>query len=251
MLYALFSKPWWKSQNQSELSSGELARQKAATQEQEPVDDDRAEELLSDTARRSRDSLEGRPSVAIELGDSAAAEVEAEEQEEDVEEELEAESVPGAEQGTDEGFQHEDPHAPGFDLDDGEPLLPRHSGRRSGEELPWRSDVPSAKDFFGTEVLYRFDIIPPELRELLAGTYRIELKGYKGGVWSMNIGKDLVVVNRREEAEVVISMQHNDFISIVNGELNPQLAILAQRARFSGDVRKVVALQSLLAPDAS
>ena len=138
----------------------------------------------------------------------------------------------------------DDPLAPAYDLDLGAPLeTDEHDA-----QLPWETKVRSAKEFFNTEVLYRFDILPPEDQEQLKGKYRLELKGEQGGVWTLNLGDDLDVVNRKEDADVVLSMKESDFMNIVNGSLNPQLAILAEKVRVQGDVRRVVLFQNILAP---
>lgn len=144
------------------------------------------------------------------------------------------------------GFDDHDPLAPAYDLERGAPLDSRTAA--APEEVPWRTDVRSAKEFFNTEALYRFDIIDPVEREPMRGTYRLELKGPQGGIWTITIEDDLQVVNRKEDAETVLVMQHRDFIDIVNGTLNPQLALLAQKVKVNGNVRKGVLLQNILAP---
>ncbi len=173
-----------------------------------------------------------------------------------------SESLPGAvsaagvepepeEEEDADGFTHEgqieyeqdDPLAPAFDLDEGTPLT------RSKGALPARNNVKSAKEFFNGEILYRFEILEDEARVELRGKYRIELKGFQGGIWTVEVGDQLEIVNRRDEAEIVLTMQQRDFLQLVNGELNPQLAVFAQKMRISGDLRKAVAFQALLSPE--
>lgn len=140
----------------------------------------------------------------------------------------------------------DDPFASGvFDLEHGRPFQPSE-GR--GETLPWKSYIDSPKEFLTAEILYRFDILEKKDREFLFGTYRLELKGFRGGVWTITLGDQLVVVNRREDAEVTISMQQQDFIQLINGDLNPQLAIVAEKIKITGDIRKGIAFQKVLAP---
>ncbi len=124
----------------------------------------------------------------------------------------------------------------------------RELREESAPRNPPRAKVTSAKDFFSEEAIYRFDLLLPPQREELKGDYRIEVKGSKGGVWSLKIDNALEIVNRREEAKVVLSIQQKDFIQLINGDLNPQMAILAQKMRVTGDMREVATLQSLLVP---
>jgi len=142
-------------------------------------------------------------------------------------------------------YEQDDPLAPGFDLEEGTPLP---VGRSRGA-LPGRAAVKSAKEFFNGEILYRFDILEDEARNELKGKYRIELKGFQGGIWTVDVGDQLEIVNRRDEAEIVLTMQQRDFLQLVNGDLNPQLAVFAQKMRISGDLRKAVAFQALLSPE--
>ena len=134
-----------------------------------------------------------------------------------------------------------------YDLDDGGKLSGRMS--RDSGALPFQSRITSASDFFATEILYRFDILHLHERESIRGRFRVELKGYRGGIWTVEVGDEINVVNRREDAEIVLAMQQNDFLQILNGELNPQLAVLARKVRITGDVRKAVAFHCLLAPE--
>lgn len=115
--------------------------------------------------------------------------------------------------------------------------------------VPRRTEIKSAKEFFNTEILYRFDILENFQRKKLNGCVRIELKGYQGGVWSVIIGdNNIEVVNRKEEADLVIVMQQKDFLHIVNGRINCMLAILAQKMKIIGDVSKALDFQILLVP---
>lgn len=165
-----------------------------------------------------------------------------------------AESSESDESDDDESFTHDgseleyetdDPLAPAYDLERGTPL----SHNKHGEhDFKSRTKIRSAKEFFNTEILYRYDILDDEDRTSLRGRYRIELKGYQGGVWTIVIAEQMDIVNRREDAEIVFTMQQSDFLHLVNGQLNPQLALFAQKMRVSGDVRQAVHFQNILAP---
>jgi hypothetical protein len=149
-----------------------------------------------------------------------------------------------------DGAEAQDEAQPGT----GRPQRGRRGGRERGRRdddtprIPPRAKVASAKDFFTDEAIYRFDIMEVPRREELKGDYRIEVKGNKGGVWTLKVDTGLEIVNRREDAAVVVSIQQKDFIQLVNGDLNPQMAILAQKMKVSGEMRSIATLQSLLVP---
>lgn len=152
----------------------------------------------------------------------------------------------GVEEITVDGVE-DDPLATAYDLERGEPLEV-NTRQDAPPRLPWRSEVTNAKEFFATEVLYRFDILELEERSQVAGKYCVELKGSRGGVWTLQLGDEIEVTNRREDADTVLTMQQRDFLAIVNGDLNPQLAILAQKVKVFGDLKRAIMFQSLLAP---
>jgi hypothetical protein len=132
-----------------------------------------------------------------------------------------------------------------YDLEKGERL---DREELTEEVLPWRSKVETPKEFFQTEILYRYDIMEPLKQKGLIGRYRFELRGYQGGVWTVNLGDKLDVVNRREDADVVFTMQRKIFLQVVNGEINPQLAFLAKKVKLSGDVKRALQFQEILCP---
>lgn len=135
----------------------------------------------------------------------------------------------------------------GYDLDQGHPLS--ESGDRDRRRGGKARAIESAKEFFSVELLYRFDILEDQQRDAHRGTYRFDIKGQNGGVWTVTIADDLQVVSQREEAELVVTANINDFLTIINGDINPQLAILAGKLKFHGDMRKSLRLLELISPD--
>ena len=199
-----------------------------------------------DEREAAADSVDVEPENAAEengkvLEAASADEGDEETAGDDDEEEEESVDVLGGSQE----FPQDDPLDEAYDLDVGAPI---DRAPFQPAQLPWRSAIKSAKEFFNSELLYRFDVLEPEQHKALTGSYRVELKGYQGGIWSMHAGEELEVVNRREDADVVITMQQRDFLQLVNGRLNPQLAILGQKMRVQGDVRKALVFQELLCP---
>ena len=82
----------------------------------------------------------------------------------------------------------------------------------------------------------------------MEGDYRIELEGDDGGVWSISIDNQLEISKTSKKADTVLSLHGRDFLNIVNGKLNPQLAILSKKIKIQGDVRKAIHLQEVLSP---
>lgn len=205
------------------------------------------------SADQNEDSDDFSGAVAGEVNPSASADATAVEvapiQEAVGEEPIEVEECEDDDESTDEVSSNQgenvvdDPMGEAYCLDDGSPILDG-----TEEVLPWRSDVKSPREFFSTEILYRYDILDPGDQQALKGAYRLELKGHDGGTWTIVVDDELRVENARDDVDIVISMYGKDFMNLINGRLNPQLAILAQRIRVRGDTRRAVIFQSLLTP---
>lgn len=149
----------------------------------------------------------------------------------------------------DDHSELEDYFSAAYDFDRGERIeqVPFYE---SGT-FPWKSDIESAKEFFSTEILYRYDILELEERSGLSGTYKIEVDGDKGGSWTLCLGEDLDVLNGKDRAvssDVTLRLQQKDFLSLINGESNPQLSFLANKIKVHGDFEKAFAILSLLCP---
>ena len=121
--------------------------------------------------------------------------------------------------------------------------------------IPIKHTVSTVKEFFNMEFLYRYDILEDNEREELRGIYQIDLfTGEKKSErevssWSFSLGDELEVQNKEASQPVaLLSMSSDDFIRLVNGDLNPQLAFLAKRIKSSGNFEAALSVQKILAP---
>jgi hypothetical protein len=143
--------------------------------------------------------------------------------------------------------EHDDPLEEAYDLELEDEIHQTETDNRRRSARP-KYRLASAKEFFNTEILYRYDLLEDVEKEVIKGRYRIELKGFQGGIWTVDIHEEINVSNRAEDADVILCMQQKDFLDVINGILNPQLAILSQKIKVVGDVKKAVFFQSVLAP---
>lgn len=239
MPVGIISRNWIRS-----LGKGEDAEQKMTQADDSEINvDDSPETTESESKTVESEDGDSKP---FRLGEKKRAD--------EGEGEVEENSIdPAAEDEDDESEEHvvetegeEDPLAPAYDLEHGHLL--EDVDHAQAQKKPVTTEIQSAKEFFSTEILYRYDVLEPEIQKSMEGSYRIELKGFQGGVWTLTVGEDLDVVNRREDADTILSMQQTDFIQLVNGELNPQIAMLAQKVKVTGDIDKAIAVQYLLVP---
>lgn len=109
-------------------------------------------------------------------------------------------------------------------------------------------NVTSPKEFFQTEVLSRYDVLDADEKEEIKGKYRVEIRGTDGGVWTMTLDNELSVKPHKEDADLVLMMHVDDFISVVNGKINPQLALASRRIKINGNPKKASLFQNILSP---
>ena len=108
----------------------------------------------------------------------------------------------------------------------------------------------SPKEFFNTEILYRFDIVDPVLIPPIKGNYRFDLKKEDGAEsWFVNVNESIDITrDSSEDVDASLEMDETSFLNLVNGSLNPQLAILGKIISYSGDLKKALLIQKELAP---
>jgi putative sterol carrier protein len=80
-------------------------------------------------------------------------------------------------------------------------------------------------------------------------TYQFSISGDGGGDWviELNADKQEVRTGVDESAQCVISMTSEDFMGMIGGTLNPQMAFMTGKLRVKGDMGLALKLQSVLA----
>lgn len=230
MVLAAFTKNWWKSSKKSD--EGEEGN---------------VDENLSTEETSEHEQSQEEANVKIE------EHLHLNEVQDELKESLENDRLEDLEE-EEEVYTHEGGGAPALDdpIEEAYELEEQEHQEEEPEQeerrRPSRKGIKSPKEFFNTEILYRFDIMEDDIRKKIQGTYRLELKGYQGGIWTVKVGDQLDVVNKKEDSEITYNMQQRDFMLLVNGQLNPQLAIFAGKMKINGDLQKSVSFIELLAP---
>lgn len=78
--------------------------------------------------------------------------------------------------------------------------------------------------------------------------YQFNLSGDDGGSWVIDLASESKGVREGEEdgAQCIISMTAPDFMSMIQGSLNPQMAFMTGKLRVKGDMGLALKLQSIL-----
>ena len=90
--------------------------------------------------------------------------------------------------------------------------------------------------------------IDPEKIKGLKATYQWKITGDGGGNWFAVIGDGAVEVNAGESKDpnVTITVSAGNWLDIVNGNLNPQMAFVSGKVQIEGDMMLAMKLQNFI-----
>ena len=97
-----------------------------------------------------------------------------------------------------------------------------------------------------------FASLPERFRAERAGdlraTYAFDLTGADGGSWTVRVGDGALAVEDglATDADVTVSASAEDWISIVEGRMDPQLAYLTKRLRVAGNLQLALRLREVV-----
>lgn len=96
-----------------------------------------------------------------------------------------------------------------------------------------------------------FDEMPKRLNKDAASgmnaVYQFDMTGEGGGKWYASIANDQCEVKEgtHPSPNITITSSAQDYLDIVNGKLNPQMAFMTGKLRIAGDMGLALKLQSL------
>lgn len=88
----------------------------------------------------------------------------------------------------------------------------------------------------------------PERVEGVQAVYLFDLSGDGGGKWTLTCdGKAATIAEGEEgEAQCTISMDTGDFVEMIGGDLNPQMAFMTGKLRVAGDIGLAIKIQAII-----
>ncbi len=88
----------------------------------------------------------------------------------------------------------------------------------------------------------------PDVVSKIAAVYQFDISGPGGGSWSVDCtapgGK--ITEGKVTGARCTVAATDADFLNIVNGKLNPQMAFMSGKLRIQGDMGLAMKLQQIL-----
>ena len=88
----------------------------------------------------------------------------------------------------------------------------------------------------------------PDVATKINSSYQFELTGDNGGSWAVDLTKkeDFVTGGTIENPKVTITMAAKDFVDLVEGRLNGQMAFMQGKLKLKGDMSLALKLQQLI-----
>ena len=102
-----------------------------------------------------------------------------------------------------------------------------------------------------TSVAQVFDVLPTrfdaEAASGLSATYQFDLIGDAGGTYHVAVDEGACEVHRGAAASpnITITMSAPDYLDMINGLLNPQMAFMAGKLKIKGDMSLALKMQEL------
>ena len=108
--------------------------------------------------------------------------------------------------------------------------------------------VSSVKDVFEKHIPAKLQAKPDVVGKINA-IYQFNIAGPGGGTWSVDCtqpGGQGRSPARRPNAKCTVAATDQNFLDIVNGKLNPQMAFMSGKLKIQGDMGLAMKLQQIL-----
>ena len=108
------------------------------------------------------------------------------------------------------------------------------------------ADVVNAKDIFEKHIPERLKAKPDVNK--INSSYQFAITGEGGGDWFVDLTKPggSVAAGKLENPGVTITMSAKDFVDLVTGKLNGQMAFMQGKLKIKGDMSLALKLQQIL-----
>jgi putative sterol carrier protein len=102
-----------------------------------------------------------------------------------------------------------------------------------------------------TSVEQVFEVMPSRFNKNAAqgvnATYQFELTGDDGGTYHVDIKDQACEVKKGPAASpnITITMAASDYLDMINGKLNPQMAFMGGKLKIKGDMSLALKMQQI------
>src|SRR5437879_10913608 len=88
----------------------------------------------------------------------------------------------------------------------------------------------------------------PETSKAVTSVYEFNITGDNGGVWTVDLTKEpgTVQAGSTGTAKCTVTCASADFMNIVSGKMNPQMAFMSGKLKIKGDMGLAMKLQKAI-----
>ena len=97
-----------------------------------------------------------------------------------------------------------------------------------------------------------FDMMPSRFNAAAASgvnaTYQFDLTGDNGGTWQVNVANGTCQVSQgtpNDKPNITITMAASDYLDMITGKLNPQMAFMGGKLKIKGDMSLALKMQQI------
>ena len=103
------------------------------------------------------------------------------------------------------------------------------------------------KSFFEEKIAKKLQD-KPETSKAVNAVYEFNITGDNGGVWTVDMTKEpgTVSAGSSGSASCTVTCTANDFMNIVGGKMNPQMAFMSGKLKIKGDMGLAMKLQKVI-----
>src|SRR5437763_3523121 len=109
------------------------------------------------------------------------------------------------------------------------------------------ADAAGPKQYFEEKIVGKLQRTP-DLSKSVNSVYEFNITGDNGGVWTVDLTKEPGVVSAGSTgtAKCTVTCTASDFLNIVGGKMNPQMAFMSGKLKIKGDMGLAMKLQKVI-----
>ncbi len=105
--------------------------------------------------------------------------------------------------------------------------------------------MATPKELFDTRISEKTK--NPDAVKKVNAVYRFDISGPNGGTWIVDLKEGTAGVRQGDEqGQCTIAMTDADFVSMMDGKLNPQMAFMSGKLKVKGDMGLAMKLGQVL-----
>jgi putative sterol carrier protein len=110
------------------------------------------------------------------------------------------------------------------------------------------ADAPTTpKQYFEEKIAKKLQD-RPDISKSVNSVYEFNITGDNGGVWTVDLTKEpgAVSAGSSGNAKCTVTCAAGDFMNIVSGKMNPQMAFMSGKLKIKGDMGLAMKLQKVI-----